>query len=104
MKNHDYRGFYRYSYITLLNGEKSLYIEEISADKYGYGYGSSMLQEILNIAEENNVSCCLNANCDIYEEKGLTQEELEEWYFRYGFNPALDLDPFNSTNFFYRDK
>lgn len=101
--NLDYRGFYSVTPITLLNNEESLYINEIKASSFGLGYGTSMLNEILDIADSRGLSVCLNANCTIYEESGLNQEQLQEWYFRHGFNPVLELDPFNSTNFFYRE-
>lgn len=103
MENSDYRGIYRVYPITLLNNEKSLYIAEIKASKYGYGYGSSLLKEILEKADKDHCSVCLHANCGIYEEGGLNQEELENWYFRNGFNLCLDLDPLFGINFFYRE-
>lgn len=103
MENSDYRGFYKLSYITLLNNEKSLYINEIKASKIGYGYGSSMLREILEKAGKEDISVCLHANSSLYE-VGLDQHNLENWYFRNGFNLNLDLDPLNGTNFFYKDK
>lgn len=103
MKNKDYRGFYRVWYITLLNNEKSLYIAEIRASKLGCGYGSSMLNEILDQVDKEHISVCLHANSSLYE-KGLNQHDLEDWYFRHGFNHNLDLDPLRGTNFFYREK
>lgn len=103
MEKEDYRGIYRVYHITLSNNERSLYIAEIKASKYGYGYGSSMLQEILELAKKENISVCLHANCGVYEEGGLNQEQLENWYFRNGFNLCHNLDPFYGLNFFYRD-
>lgn len=103
MENKDYRGIYRIYYITLANKEKSLYIAEIKANKYGCGYGSSMLNEILERAEKEHISVCLHANCGIYEDIGLNQHYLEEWYFRRGFNLCNYLDPSHGYNFFYKD-
>lgn len=103
MEKEDYRGIYSIYYITLSNNEKSLYIAEIKASKYGCGYGSSMLKEILEKADKEHISTCLHANCGIYEDGGLNQEELENWYFRNGFNLCYDLDPSIGYNFFYRD-
>ena len=96
----DYRGFISFSYITLLNNEKSLYIHELYADKKGCGYGNSLLQEILNRADDEHISVCLHAN--VFAD-GLNQNELEDWYFRNGFNKVYDLYPRSSTNFFYRE-
>lgn len=103
MENEDYRGYYRLSYIILTNNQKSLYIAEIKAKEFGLGYGSDMLREILEKAEEERLPVCLHANCNVFEEQGLNQEELEDWYFRNGFNLCPDLDPSIGYNFFYRD-
>lgn len=103
MEKEDYRGVYRTYHITLSNHERSLYIAEIKASKCGYGYGSSMLREILEQANKEHISVCLHANCGVYENGGLNQRQLEEWYFRNGFNLCHNLDPFYGLNFFYRD-
>ena len=99
----DYRGYYILTYIFLLNGEKSLYISELHANNKGCGYGNSLLKEILERADEEHISVCLHANSSVFDdEDGLSQQDLEDWYFRNGFNRVYDLCP-NSTNFFYRE-
>ena len=103
MTKTDYRGTFTIYPITLSNGEKSLYIEEIISEEKGMGYGSSMLQEILDYAEERGLSVCLHANANYFDEEGLDQEQLEEWYIRYGFEPVYYLDSNNGTNFFYKN-
>lgn len=103
MTKTDYKGTYTIYPITLLNNERSLYIAEIRAKEKGCGYGSIMLEEIIEYADRYSLSVCLHANSNYFEDKGLCQEDLENWYFRRGFNLVLDLDPNNGSNFFYRE-
>lgn len=105
MTKTSYKGTYTIYPKQLSNGEKSLYIAEIYANKKGCGYGRQLLEEIIKYAERNKMSVCLHANADYYNDlKGLNQIELEEWYFRNGFNLCPELDPDNSTNFFFKER
>lgn len=103
MTKTDYKGTYTIYPKQLSNGEESLYIAEIRSSTKGCSYGTQMLQEIFEYANKKNMSICLHANSEYFEEDGLTQQDLEDWYFRNGFNLYPDLDPDNSTNFFYKD-
>ena len=105
MVKSDYKGTYTIYPKQLSNGEESLYIAEIYSNKKGCGYGRQMLEEIIDYANEQNLSICLHANCHYFnDEEGLEQKDLEDWYFRNGFNLCPELDPDGSTNFFYKDK
>ena len=104
MTKTSYKGTYTVYPKQLSNGEKSLYIAEIISNKSGCGYGSQMLQEILDYANTKNLSVCLHANADFLETKGLNQTELENWYYRNGFNLCPELDPDGSSNFFYKER
>ena len=105
MTKSSYKGTYTVYPKQLSNGEKSLYIAEIYANKKGCGYGRQLLEDIFKYAKRNKLSICLHANADFYSDSnGLNQIELEDWYFRNGFNLCPDLDPDSSTNFFYKDR
>ena len=104
MTKTSYKGGYTLFPKVLSNGEKCLYIAEIYSNKKGFGYGRDLLNEIIDYANVKKLSLCLHANFFYMNSRdGLNQQELEDWYFRNGFNLCPELDPDGSTNFFYRE-
>jgi len=103
MTKTSYKGTYTIYPITLTNNEKSLYISEIRAKIKGCGYGNKLLDEIIEYATKRKMSICLHANANYFDEYGLNQYSLEDWYIRRGFEHRYDLDPTNSSNFYYHN-
>ena len=85
------------------NNEPYIFIDYIRVpnNKQGKGYASKLLKRLLDYADKRSMLVQLEVPEETYDDTGLTIEELDTWYKRYGFEyhwPYYSREPQNNRN------
>lgn len=62
-----------------------IHMIKVPEESRGLGYASKLLKQILDYADNNQLLVQLEVSTTDYDETGLSVDELEAWYERYGF-------------------
>ena len=87
--------------MPLREGEALITRMEVIREQRGKGHGRELLKAIIEDADRERITLHLYA--DLYPDAGhsigsLSQDDLRDWYQRYGFQPVLyPADPYALT-------
>lgn len=98
--------FVEFGLEELESGDISLFINDIFTEPQfqGNGYASKVLKEICNWADNNDLPISLRASAEgHYNVSGLKQNQLINWYEKYGFVLSPNGSKFYDEIFMIRD-
>lgn len=72
-------------------GEVLITRVEVIRERRGKGYGRALLKAMLEDTDREGVTLHLHVDAD-HSLGSLSQDDLRDWYQRYGFRPVLDPD------------
>jgi hypothetical protein len=87
---------------NLKDGTQTIYLSEIVNKTKGNKNASQLLDELIKHADETDTPISLRANVsnNFTDGKGLSQQQLIDWYKRKGFKPANELSDFTGDKDF----